>query len=238
MRVKLSSLILKPEGVRVHLPSAHEIRHKYLDIEYKEMKEYVDNFKNKWNKYDFTIMCDGWTGLTRLSIINFMVCCKSHTIFLKSVIKDHQYIYGLLKDVVKEFSEKNVVQIVTDNGSAFVKAIDWWVIFGNCAPSLCAIAVRILSQTSSSSACERNCSSDDQRTFDGNSGGKYDGDGGDEARGWDSGAGGWNAGATSWDVRAVRLGCWCNRLGMLMQVILIKIVVGNKEEQVKLMKII
>ena len=45
-------------------------------------------------------------------------------------------------------------------------------------------------------------SSDDQHTSDVNSGGKYDGDDGDEARGWDSGAGGWNDGATSWDVRA------------------------------------
>ena len=45
-------------------------------------------------------------------------------------------------------------------------------------------------------------SSDDQHTSDVNSGGKYDGDDGDEARCWDSGAGGWNAGATSWDVRA------------------------------------
>ncbi|KAK2659909.1 hypothetical protein Ddye_006442 [Dipteronia dyeriana] len=56
-----------------------------------------------------------------------MVYCKGHTIFLKSVdpsdkIKDHQYIYGLLKYVVNEVGEKNVVQIFTDNGSAFVKA--------------------------------------------------------------------------------------------------------------------
>ncbi|XP_059597191.1 uncharacterized protein LOC132254761 [Vitis vinifera] len=49
------------------------------------------------------------------------------TIFLKSVdasnnIKDNKYIYGLLKDVIKEVGKQNVVQIVTDNGSAFVKA--------------------------------------------------------------------------------------------------------------------
>ncbi|KAK2647835.1 hypothetical protein Ddye_015324 [Dipteronia dyeriana] len=49
-----------------------------------------------------------------------------HKIFLKSVdssdkIKDHQYIYGLLKYVVNEVGEKNIVQIVTDNGSAFLK---------------------------------------------------------------------------------------------------------------------
>eukprot|EP00261_Vitis_vinifera_P026852 XP_010660458.1 PREDICTED: uncharacterized protein LOC104881582 [Vitis vinifera] len=48
-------------------------------------------------------------------------------IFLKSVdasnnIKDNKYIYGLLKDVIKKVGKQNVVQIVTDNGSAFVKA--------------------------------------------------------------------------------------------------------------------
>ncbi|RVW70035.1 hypothetical protein CK203_059049 [Vitis vinifera] len=49
------------------------------------------------------------------------------TIFLKSVdasnnIKDNKYIYGLLKDVIKEVGKQNMVQIVIDNGSAFVKA--------------------------------------------------------------------------------------------------------------------
>ena len=56
-----------------------------------------------------------------------MVYCKGSTIFLKSVdasdnIKDNKYIYGLLKDVIKDVGEANVMQIVTDNGSAFVKA--------------------------------------------------------------------------------------------------------------------
>ena len=72
-------------------------------------------------------MCDGWTGPTKLSIINFMIYCKGSIIFLKSVdasynIKDNKYIYGLLKDVIKEVGEANVVQIVTDNGLTFVKA--------------------------------------------------------------------------------------------------------------------
>ena len=55
-----------------------------------------------------------------------MVYSKGSTIFLKYVdasdkIKDNKYIYGLLKDVIKEVVEANVVQIVTDNGSTFVK---------------------------------------------------------------------------------------------------------------------
>ena len=47
--------------------------------------------------------------------------------FLKSIdasdnIKDNKYIYSLLKDVIKEVEEANVVQIVSNNGSPFVKA--------------------------------------------------------------------------------------------------------------------
>ena len=108
-------------------PSTYEIKNKYLDMEYKDMEDYVNIQREKWKTYGSTIMCDGWTDLTKLSIINFMVYSKGSTIFLKSVdafdkIKDNKYIYGLLKDVIKEVGEANVVQIVTDNGLAFVKA--------------------------------------------------------------------------------------------------------------------
>ena len=108
-------------------PSPYEIKNKYLDMEHKDMEDYVNIQREKWKTYGCTIMSDGWTGPTKLSIINFMVYSKGSTIFLKSVdasdkIKDNKYIYGLLKDVIKEVGETNVVQIVTDNGSAFVKA--------------------------------------------------------------------------------------------------------------------
>ena len=91
------------------------------------MEAYVNIQREKWETSGCTIMCDGWIGPTKLSIINFMVYLKGSTIFLKSVdaldkIKDNKYIYGLLKDVIKEVGEANVVQIVTDNGSPFVKA--------------------------------------------------------------------------------------------------------------------
>ena len=108
-------------------PSPYEIKNKYLDMEYKDMEDYVNIQREKWKTYGCTIMSYGWTGPMKLSIINFMVYSKGSTIFLKSVdasdkIKDNKYIYGLLKDVIKEVGETNVVQIVTDNGSAFVKA--------------------------------------------------------------------------------------------------------------------
>ena len=107
-------------------PSPYEIKNKYLDMEYKDMEDYVNIQREKWKTYGCTIMCDGWTDPMKLSIINFMVFSKGSTIFLKSVeasdkIKDNKYIYGLLKDVIKEVGEANVVQIVVDNGSTFVK---------------------------------------------------------------------------------------------------------------------
>ena len=111
----------------IELPSLYEIKNKYLDMEYKDMEDYVNLQREKLKTYECTIMCDGWTGPTKLNIINFIVYCKGSTIFLKSIdasdnIKDNKYIYDLLKDVINKVGEANVVQIVTDNGSTFVKA--------------------------------------------------------------------------------------------------------------------
>ena len=114
-------------GMSIESPSQYEIKSKYLEMKYKDMEAYVNIQRKKLETYGCTIMCDGWIGPTKLSIINFMVYSKGSTIFLKSVndldkIKDNKYIYGLLKDVFKEVGEANVVQVVTDNGLAFVKA--------------------------------------------------------------------------------------------------------------------
>ena len=114
-------------SVGVQPPTPYEVRNKYLEMEYKDISEYVNKLRSKWETNGCTIMCDGWTGPTRLSIINFMVYSKGKTIFLKSVdasdhIKNYKYIYKLLRDVIMEVGEHNVVQVVTNNGSAFVKA--------------------------------------------------------------------------------------------------------------------
>ncbi|CAB4313337.1 unnamed protein product [Prunus armeniaca] len=84
-------------GQGVAIPSPYEIKHKYLDMKHTDMQAYVEKVKEDWGVYGCTIMSDGWTGPARLSMINFM-------------------------DVIKEVGPSNVVHIVTDNGSAFVKA--------------------------------------------------------------------------------------------------------------------
>ena len=85
-------------GMGIEPSSPYEIKSKYLEIEYKNMKAYVNIQREKLETYGCTIMCDGWTRPTKLSIINFMVYSKRSTIFLKSVdasdkIKDNKYIY-------------------------------------------------------------------------------------------------------------------------------------------------
>ena len=83
-------------------------------MEYKDMEDYVNQQREKWKIYGCTIMSDGWTRPTKLSIINFIVYSKGTTMFLKLVdasnnIKDHKYIYELLKTVIKEVGQENVV---------------------------------------------------------------------------------------------------------------------------------
>ena len=114
-------------GVGVKGPTPYEIGGPLLDNEIDELKEYIDQFKKKWEIYGVTIMCDGWTSTTRLSIINFLIYCDGKVVFHKSIDssghdKDANYILGLMDAVVEEIGEKYVVQIITDNGSAYKKA--------------------------------------------------------------------------------------------------------------------
>jgi hypothetical protein len=108
-------------------PTAYELMHSLLDDEYNELQQYINTLKVNWSYYGVTIMCDGWTGPTRMSIINFMIYCDGKMMFHKSVDvsaekKDAKFIYKLMRDVVNYVGKEHVVQIVTDNGSAFMKA--------------------------------------------------------------------------------------------------------------------
>ena len=57
-----------------------------------------------------------------MSLINFMAVSDSREMFLKSVdcsgeIKDKNFIFKLLKEVIQEVGEANVVQVITDNAA-------------------------------------------------------------------------------------------------------------------------
>ena len=94
-------------GRGVPLPSPYEIYNTYLQEDVLEAQAYIDSQRPIWQEYGCTIMSDGWTGPTRLSIINVMVYSAGKTVFLKSIdasdkIKNWQYIYKILSEVVKE----------------------------------------------------------------------------------------------------------------------------------------
>ena len=82
-------------GMNIEPPSPYEIKSKYLEMEYKDMEACVNIQRKKCETYGCIIMCDGWTGPTKLNKINFMVYSKGNTIFLKSIdaldnIKDNK----------------------------------------------------------------------------------------------------------------------------------------------------
>ncbi|RZB86398.1 hypothetical protein D0Y65_026454, partial [Glycine soja] len=65
--------------------------------------------------------------ISNRTLINFLVNCSLGTQFVKSVdaseyMKTSQKIFELLDSFVEEIGEKNVIQVVTDNGSNYVLA--------------------------------------------------------------------------------------------------------------------
>ncbi|KAF9590854.1 hypothetical protein IFM89_038726 [Coptis chinensis] len=87
-------------GLGVKPPSAYDLFHKELDIIYLEVEEYIEALRSKWATYGVTVMCDGWTGPTRKSLMNFLVYCDGQCCYV---------------------GKENVVQIVTDNGPNYKK---------------------------------------------------------------------------------------------------------------------
>ncbi|CAL5356470.1 unnamed protein product [Camellia sinensis] len=63
-------------GPGVKGPSAYEVSEVYLGMEHDEMTEWIGSFKGIWAERGVSIMCDGWSSLTRQHIINFLVYCN------------------------------------------------------------------------------------------------------------------------------------------------------------------
>lgn len=76
-------VILAGEDVRS--PTGREINGIYLDANEGDIKKQFAKFKREWPTYGVTLMCDSWTGPTKMSLINFMVYCNGVMFFHKSV---------------------------------------------------------------------------------------------------------------------------------------------------------
>jgi hypothetical protein len=109
-------------------PSYHEARVTFLEKEVDTIKVSLEkNFKQEWKKTGCTLMSDGWTDGKYRSITNFLVNSPRGTVFLKSIDTSDishsgENLFELLDQVVDYIGEDNVVQVVTDGASAYVKA--------------------------------------------------------------------------------------------------------------------
>ncbi|TVU12808.1 hypothetical protein EJB05_46468, partial [Eragrostis curvula] len=114
-------------GEDVRSPTGREINGIYLDANEEDIKKQFAKFKLDWPNYGVTLMCDSWTGPTKMSIINFMVYSNGVMFFHKSVdatgnSQDADFIYKEMVKVLKELGPEHIVQIITDNGSNYKKA--------------------------------------------------------------------------------------------------------------------
>lgn len=61
--------------------------------------------------------------------------------------------------ILGHFVNRKLIKVIANNYLyTFFFAAEWWILYGSDAPNLRRIAIRILSQTASSSGCERNWS--------------------------------------------------------------------------------
>ncbi|XP_042380428.1 uncharacterized protein LOC121972875 [Zingiber officinale] len=118
---------IQKSGPGIQPPTAYEIVGPYLDEQVEEIKTWILSCKKQWSLYGVTLMCDGWTGPTRMSIINFLLYCNRKVIFHKSIdattdYHDAPYIFRLMDSVVHEIGAEHIVQVITDNGANFKRA--------------------------------------------------------------------------------------------------------------------
>lgn len=72
-------------GEGIASPTGRDIDGKYLDQNEKDLKDRYVKFQNDWPLFGVTLMCDSWTGPTRMSVINFLIYCNGVTWFHKSI---------------------------------------------------------------------------------------------------------------------------------------------------------
>lgn len=115
-------------GMGLKPPSMHELRVPLLQREVAETHTMLLQHKNEWASKGCSLMSDGWRdSVVQKDIVNFLVNSPKGSVFMKSkevseVVKDATLLFKLLDEMVEEVGEKNVVQVITDNASNYVKA--------------------------------------------------------------------------------------------------------------------
>lgn len=108
-------------------PSSKDLSGPLLEEAVKNTRLVVDEQKKFWRRKGCSILSDGWTDGRNRTLLNFLVASNGGLVFLKSIdasheVKNAETLCNLLDGVVQEVGVDNVVQIITDNATAYVAA--------------------------------------------------------------------------------------------------------------------
>ncbi|KAD5960576.1 hypothetical protein E3N88_12048 [Mikania micrantha] len=113
-------------GRGLNPPTMYELRTRILQ-EVKTIETLVNDIKATWKSTGVSLLSDGWSDMRNRSLINFLANNPHGTVFLKTVdasdcVKNAEKLFELLDGVVEEIGEDIVVQVMTDNASAYKAA--------------------------------------------------------------------------------------------------------------------
>lgn len=109
-------------------PTMHELRVPLLKKEVDETHKEMEEHKKEWASKGCSILSDGWRdSVASKDIVNFLVNSPKGSMFIRSmdvseIVKDANLLFRMLDDMVEEIGAPNVIQVVTDNASNYVKA--------------------------------------------------------------------------------------------------------------------
>ncbi|KAK2660611.1 hypothetical protein Ddye_007144 [Dipteronia dyeriana] len=114
-------------GRDLKAPTMHKLLTWILKEEYNSTTKIIDDLKKTWEDTGVSMLSNGWSDTRNRGPIDILVNNPHGTIFLKSIdasdrVKDMEYLFTLLDEVVEEIGERLVVQVVTDNASAYKAA--------------------------------------------------------------------------------------------------------------------
>ncbi|KAH6767242.1 hAT dimerization domain-containing protein / transposase-like protein [Perilla frutescens var. hirtella] len=109
-------------------PSMYELRVPLLKKKVDDVNLLMLDYKKEWAIKGCSILSDGWRdSVANKEIVNFLVNSPKGSVFLRSVdvsniTKDAYALVKMFNDIIEEVGESNIVQVVTDNASNYVKA--------------------------------------------------------------------------------------------------------------------
>ncbi|XP_076917674.1 uncharacterized protein LOC143577833 [Bidens hawaiensis] len=133
-------------GLGFKEPSMYELSVPLLRKEVEEINMQIDEHKKEWASKGCSILSDGWRDSTvQKDIVNFLVNSPKGSVFMKSIdvseiTKDAHTLARMLEQMVDQVGKKNVVQVVTDNASNYVKA-GKYVLFSRLLCYICIILI-------------------------------------------------------------------------------------------------